>query len=91
MGAVAVVDLGGGGVAVGGVRAALVEEGEVGADLPVRVHDRLVAFEIDLLVLEAAPEAFDEDVSNCRLRLGSPGTGPCRPSTGARRPRAAAG
>jgi len=45
-----------------GVRTLLVVEGEVGVELGVGVDERGVAFEVDLLVFDGAPEPFDEDV-----------------------------
>jgi hypothetical protein len=44
------------------MKAALVVEGEVFADAGFRLAAVGIAFQIDVLVLERAPDAFDEDV-----------------------------
>jgi len=44
------------------VRPALVVEVEVGVELRVRVDQRHVTFQIDLLVFHRPPQPFDEDV-----------------------------
>ena len=59
---VGVVDLARDGVTVGGVWTVIVVEGEVGDDLPVGVHHRFVTLQVNLLVLEAAPQPLGEDV-----------------------------
>jgi hypothetical protein len=57
-----VVDFRRGSASVGGVRPAFVVEAQAVCDLPVSIDHRLVAFQINLLILETAPEPLDEDV-----------------------------
>ena len=42
--------------------ALLVVESEPGADTGLRLGDRRIGVEVDLLVFEAAPQPLDEDV-----------------------------
>ena len=44
------------------VRPAFVVEAEVGFELGVGVDQRAIAFQVDLLVFDGAPQPFDEDV-----------------------------
>ena len=56
------VDFGGRGAVVRAVRAVFVVEAKVALQLRVGVDERVVAFEVNLLVFDSAPESFDEHV-----------------------------
>lgn len=52
----------GGSAAEGVVGPTMIEEGEVSGEAGPHVGDALLAVEVDLFVLDRAPEPFDEDV-----------------------------
>jgi hypothetical protein len=62
-----VIDFRGCLASMGGVRPVLVVETQAGSDLLAGFDHVLVAFEVNILVFEAAPEQFDEAVVQALL------------------------